>query len=179
MTDASAGLSLYVHVPFCRAVCPYCAFRVLPLKSHDDERVLLAGRAIADEIDVWRASGRFEGRGPVRSVYLGGGTPSLLPAGTIADLLFGIDRAWGIGPDTEVTLEVEPGAYHEGELRLLVDAGVTRFSVGVQSLDDGELAALGRGHGDLAVEVPIPLAVGAHGSSLARPHADEQPAPVR
>jgi oxygen-independent coproporphyrinogen-3 oxidase len=90
---------------------------------------------------------RFPGpRAPLESVYLGGGTPSLLPAADVAALLDHIARRFGIAAGAEVTLEANPGPSDRGDLPGFRAAGVSRISLGVQSLDAAELTALGRRH---------------------------------
>src|SRR5207244_12635524 len=86
------------------------------------------------------------GRPPLRSLYLGGGTPSLLPGVDIARLVAIVERRFGLATDAEVTIEVNPGPDERGNARSLRDAGVTRLSIGAQSLDPTQLARLGRRH---------------------------------
>lgn len=148
---------LYVHVPFCLSVCPYCDF------------VVYGGRAAAGpvsrvgpflgtlhtELDLRADALDTESRlptVPLSSVYLGGGTPSLLRARDVAALLDHIDRRFGIGAHTEVTIEVNPGPADRGDLAGFRSAGVTRVSIGAQSLDAVELRRIGRRHdpGDVA-----------------------------
>jgi coproporphyrinogen III oxidase-like Fe-S oxidoreductase len=94
-------------------------------------------------------------RPPLASLYLGGGTPSLLTAAAIGRLIDLVRRRYGLARDAEVTLEANPGPDERGDAAALRDAGVTRISYGAQSLDDGELRALGRRHraGDVALAV--------------------------
>lgn len=130
--------SLYIHVPFCLSRCRYCAF------YSGEALARLGGYAelLRTEIAVRCRTGLFPG--PVDTVYFGGGTPSLLEPGAVAAILAAVDRAWGIARGAEVSLEVNPvpGPDFDG----LRAAGVTRLSVGVQSLDDSLLSFLGRGH---------------------------------
>ncbi len=129
-------LSVYVHVPFCRSRCGYCAF-------YSGEPL---DRAPAFPGQVVREVGLRQGAsaGPVVTVYLGGGTPCLLGPDGIGRILEAVDRAWGLDPGAEVTVEVNPGA--GADLAGLAAAGVSRISVGVQSLDDRVLGRLGRAH---------------------------------
>ena len=132
------AFSVYVHVPFCRTRCRYCAF-------YSGEPVALLEdypRLVEAEIDIAQRSG--SPRGPARTVYFGGGTPSLLPPEGASRILRAVERAWGIEPDAEVSMEINPGG--STDLPALRAAGVTRASVGVQCLDDGLLAFLGRSH---------------------------------
>jgi oxygen-independent coproporphyrinogen-3 oxidase len=127
---------LYVHVPFCRLVCAYCDF------------VTAGGRA--DAIPRYLAALHAElatrpPAGALRTIYFGGGTPSLLPADDVAALVEAGSRHWGTQPD-EVTLEANPSGREAPDWRDLRDAGVTRVSLGAQSLRDPELRTLARGH---------------------------------
>jgi oxygen-independent coproporphyrinogen-3 oxidase len=133
----SAGL--YVHLPYCASRCGYCAFVVTTDSSSEEGYFAALDREIA-------LAGR-EARG-VRfdTIYLGGGTPSLLSPDRIAQLVGKIRCDFEIEPGAEVTLEANPEDVTAGKRDAWVRAGVTRFSVGVQSFDDRELAAVGRRH---------------------------------
>ncbi len=157
-------VALYVHVPFCVSVCPYCDFVVYAGAATRGPRNRIGSflDAVLAEIDLRAAAldVRFGepgsvGRPQLESVYLGGGTPSLLPPDDIARLLDRADERFGIGERAEVTLEANPGPDERGDPVALRRAGVTRISFGAQSLDDGELRRLGRRHrhGDVAAAV--------------------------
>jgi oxygen-independent coproporphyrinogen-3 oxidase len=139
----TSGLHVYVHVPFCRYRCPYCAFyNVRP--DEDRESAFLDGAA--REIETWRARGAFEAA-PLETLYWGGGTPSRLsPSGTrrLAELSLGVARA---ADDLEWTVEVNPTDVDEDRFAVYRELGVTRLSVGGQSFDAGRLRFLGRDHG--------------------------------
>ena len=147
---AAPPVALYVHIPFCLSVCPYCDFVVYGGATARGAgsripRFLLALRA---ELDL-RADAldeRWPAREPLATVYLGGGTPSLLPAAAIADLLAHVQRRFGLAAGAEVTLEANPGVDDRGDLAGFAAAGVNRISFGAQSLDARELRALGRRH---------------------------------
>jgi oxygen-independent coproporphyrinogen-3 oxidase len=132
------GFGVYVHWPYCARICPYCDFNVYAAKGRD-ERPL--GEAIIADLAGQRAR---SGRRTVGSVFFGGGTPSLMSAGMVARILAEIDRLWGLAPDAEVTLEANPEDFRTFEA--LAQSGVTRLSLGVQALDAGRLAFLGRRH---------------------------------
>ncbi|HEX5465496.1 MAG TPA: coproporphyrinogen-III oxidase family protein [Candidatus Limnocylindrales bacterium] len=185
----AAPRALYIHVPFCVSVCPYCDFVVFPGAAARGPRARLDSyvEAVTTELELRAdaADARFGapvgsgaigdagaiggelraiggelraidgGRPPLRSVYLGGGTPSLLPAGDVARLLATIERRFGLAPGAEVTIEVNPGPDDRGDLAGFRAAGVTRVSIGAQSLDAAELRRLGRRHGpeDVAATV--------------------------
>ena len=154
-----APVALYVHVPFCLSLCPYCDFVVYAGRSARGPaaRVRDYLAALAAELDLRAdaldASGA-EAR-PLRSVYLGGGTPSLLPAAEVARLLDQVRRRFGIEDGAEVTLEANPGPDERGDLTGFAAAGVTRLSLGAQSMEASELRRLGRRHapGDVLAAV--------------------------
>ena len=152
----SAPVALYLHVPFCVSLCPYCDFvvyagasargprnRISPFLAALETEVLLRADAIAARFGPPNTGSRP----PLSSVYLGGGTPSLLPADGIAGLLGLVAERFGIADGAEVTLEANPGPDERGDLGALRRAGVTRLSFGAQSFDPGELRRLGRRHG--------------------------------
>jgi oxygen-independent coproporphyrinogen-3 oxidase len=129
----------YVHVPFCRTKCLYCDFNTYAGKER------LVGEYVAAVCaEVERRAP--EGAGPLRSVYFGGGTPSLLPFGAVRRLVRTLRGAYGVAPGAEVTLEANPGTFGPHYLEGLLAAGVSRLSLGVQSLDDETLRRLARTH---------------------------------
>jgi putative oxygen-independent coproporphyrinogen III oxidase len=173
VTSPPAGL--YVHVPFCVSVCPYCDFVVNAGRATRGpesrvERFVAALevelRLRADALDAtW---GRPGVRPPLETLYLGGGTPSLLLPTTVQRLLTLVRERYGLADDAEVTLEANPGADERGNAKAMLDAGVTRLSIGAQSFDPGELRALGRRHspGDTTVAVREARAAGFRSISL-------------
>jgi oxygen-independent coproporphyrinogen-3 oxidase len=136
-----AGFGVYLHWPFCAAKCPYCDFN-----SHvrhagvDEARFLAAFRA-----EIAHVAARVPGR-EVTSIFLGGGTPSLMRPETVAGLLDAVAAQWSVAPGAEVTLEANPSSVEAGRFRGYRDAGVNRVSLGVQALDDASLKTLGRLH---------------------------------
>lgn len=138
---AGAGFGIYVHWPFCAAKCPYCDFNShVRHKAVDQPRF---ARAFAAELA--RAAAVAPGR-TVRSVFFGGGTPSLMAPATVAAILDAIARHWSLEPDAEITLEANPSSVEAERFAGYRAAGVNRVSLGVQALDDGALKALGRIH---------------------------------
>ena len=130
---------IYVHLPYCASRCGYCAFVVTTDGSSRDRYLEALQRETA--LLVREAEGStFD------SIYLGGGTPSLLPAEAVRRLLEELRRAFRIGPDAEVTLEANPEDVTPEAVRAWKSAGVNRVSVGVQSFEDAELAGVGRRH---------------------------------
>ena len=134
------GLAVYIHWPFCKSKCPYCDFN-----SHVREQV---------EQDRWKAALLRElrtmaGHVPhhrVRSIFFGGGTPSLMPPDTVAALIDEVHALWPMENDVEITLEANPTSVEASTFRDFKQAGVNRVSLGVQSLDGEALKFLGRGH---------------------------------
>jgi oxygen-independent coproporphyrinogen-3 oxidase len=125
---------VYVHVPFCRDHCDYCAFSVAVGQEHLAERY---SRAIERELAVWKDRGVPL---PADTVYLGGGTPSRLPPRLLAEILGSIPRR----PGAEVTMEVNPEDLTDDALAAWVAAGVNRISLGVQATCAHVLAGIGR-----------------------------------
>jgi len=123
--------ALYVHVPYCRHVCPYCDFNVQAAREAP-ERDYTA--ALLTELDAHAAGGDFGGR-TVKTVYVGGGTPSLFSPAAIGALLDAVSRRFGLVPGAEITLEANPGTVDAAHFRGYRKAGVNRLSIGVQSLD--------------------------------------------
>src|SRR5579884_3006726 len=134
----TSPFAVYVHWPFCLSKCPYCDFNSHVRRGGIDEARF--ARAYVTEIAAIAA--RTGGR-TVSSVFFGGGTPSLMQPATVATILEAIARHWTVAPDVEVTLEANPSSV---EARRFRAAGVNRVSLGVQSLDDIALKALGRLH---------------------------------
>src|SRR5437868_13928361 len=136
-----AAFGVYLHWPFCLSKCPYCDFnshvRHAPI---DEERF---ARAFAREIETTAA--RSPGR-KVSSIFLGGGTPSLMRAQTVGAILDSIAKHWRVASDVEVTLEANPTSVEAARFAGYRAAGVNRVSLGVQALDDVSLKMLGRLH---------------------------------
>ncbi len=134
-------LSLYVHVPWCVRKCPYCDFN-----SHEAKNNLAEGEYVAALIrDLELALPQVWGR-RVYSVFIGGGTPSLLSAQAIGDLLTAVRMLLPLDVNAEVTLEANPGTVEAGRFAGYRSAGVNRLSLGIQSFNDAHLKALGRIH---------------------------------
>ena len=170
---AAPPVALYVHVPFCISHCPYCDFVVVAGREARGPANRIAAFAAALEVELQlRADavdtrwGAPASRPPLASVYFGGGTPSLLPAETIACVIALVARRFGLQPDAEITLEVNPGQDERGDARALRDAGVTRLSIGAQSFDTGELRALGRRHSPEDIDATARAARGAGITSI-------------
>jgi oxygen-independent coproporphyrinogen-3 oxidase len=140
MSRVTEPLALYIHWPFCLAKCPYCDFN-----SHVRDRIPQARFAAALRTELSWEAGRL-GRRPLASIFFGGGTPSLMEPATAASLIEDACRLFDPMPDMEITLEANPTSVEAGRLAAFQQAGINRASLGVQSLDDAALAALGRQH---------------------------------
>jgi len=143
-------VALYLHVPFCVSLCPYCDFVVYPgaAARGAGSRIAAFVDALLTEVHLRGdlADARFPDRPPLASVYLGGGTPSLLRPSALTEILSAVRERFGIAAGAEVTLEVNPGPTERGDLAAAAVAGVTRVSFGAQSFTAAELQRLGRRH---------------------------------
>jgi hypothetical protein len=137
--DPSTALGLYVHIPFCAARCPYCDFATAPARSALRSRYL---DALDTEI---RREGERLGRPRVATVFFGGGTPSLLEPAEVARLGAALREAFDLRPD-EATVEANPATLDRARLEAWAALGITRLSLGAQSLSADGLRALGRTH---------------------------------
>lgn len=133
-----SGFGIYVHWPYCAVICPYCDFNVFRARGADPEPLLAA-----IEADLAAHARRF-GKREAQSLFFGGGTPSLLSGAQIARLIEAASRAFGLAADCEITLEANPEDAHLFAEQAA--AGINRFSIGAQALDDPALKALGRHH---------------------------------
>lgn len=142
MSRTNKPLAVYVHIPFCRRKCTYCDF----LSTGGASRVPDAYvKAVLTEWSAWAAQLGQESY-ELASIYLGGGTPSLLEPDHVARLVAAIREVVSTASDCEVTLEGNPDSLTSGKLRGFVDAGINRLSIGVQSFNDQALHVLGRLH---------------------------------
>lgn len=132
--------SLYLHVPFCPQVCPYCDFH--KMLRHEG---LAAAYLERLEQEIEETAERFPG--PLETVYLGGGTPSALEDGELTRVAAALDAAWGLPASLETTLEADPLTFDRHRLSLFRELGFTRLSIGAQSTQDRVLRRLGRSHG--------------------------------
>ena len=139
--SGNKNFGVYVHWPFCLSKCPYCDFNSHVRHAPIDEPRFV--RAFAAEI---AATAARVPRRTVSTIFFGGGTPSLMQPATIAAVLDVIARHWPVAKDVEVTLEANPTSVEATRFQGYRTAGVNRVSLGVQSLDDAALAALGRLH---------------------------------
>ena len=139
--DSATAFGIYVHWPFCAAKCPYCDFN-----SHVRHQPVDQARFAAA---LSRELAHFAAQTPdreVTSVFLGGGTPSLMAPETVSAVLDAVRHLWRVAPEAEVTLEANPSSVEAGRFRGYAQAGINRVSLGVQALDDASLKGLGRLH---------------------------------
>lgn len=134
-------LSLYIHVPWCVRKCPYCDFNSHAIQNEIPESAYL--NALFEDIDqdLALASGRT-----IETVFIGGGTPSLMTGGFYQKLFKGLRERLAFAADAEITLEANPGTLEEGRFEAFRNAGINRLSIGVQSFNPAHLKTLGRIH---------------------------------
>lgn len=133
-------LALYIHIPFCRSKCIYCDFASWPDRENCHEEYL---SALQQELFGWKdALQDYE----VSTLFIGGGTPSILSGEAIAGILADVKSVLPVRADAEITMEANPGTTSPEQLRICRQAGVNRISFGAQSMDDALLKKLGRIH---------------------------------
>lgn len=133
-------LSIYIHIPFCVRKCLYCDFLSAPASGETMEAY---ASCLCREIE---AAGKLYPDYEVRTVFFGGGTPSILKKERICQIMEVLRRAFSLAEDAEITIEVNPGTVDADKLAAYYAAGINRLSIGVQSLQENELQALGRIH---------------------------------
>lgn len=132
--------SLYIHIPFCTAKCSYCSFNSYSGLEGLRERYV---EAVCDEMALVASCGYT---GPLKTVFFGGGTPSVLSRHLLRKVLGAISSYFSLDSDGEVSMEINPGTVDPAKLDCLLEAGMNRISFGVQSFDDKELGRIGRIH---------------------------------
>jgi oxygen-independent coproporphyrinogen III oxidase len=142
MTHIPKAISLYIHIPFCVRKCNYCDFYSIPFDS------ALADAYVKALCVEWGQSKKeyYLEHTPVQSIYFGGGTPSLLSVGQWQELKRGLIDNLTVAPDLEWTVECNPDSFTEEKALLWHSMGVTRLTIGIQSLNDDELRCIGRPH---------------------------------
>ena len=181
---APIPLSIYVHIPWCVRKCPYCDFNSHALREELPESAYVD--ALMADLDA-ELPGIWGRR--IESVFIGGGTPSLFSPEALDRLLQGIRQRLPLRPDTEVTLEANPGTFEQARFREFRALGINRLSIGIQSFDDEMLERIGRIHNGFearrAVEIAhqagfdnlnLDLMFGLPGQSRAQARADVQQA---
>ncbi|MBH0178375.1 MAG: radical SAM family heme chaperone HemW [Nitrospira sp.] len=142
--QSQRDLGIYLHIPFCRQRCHFCAF-YLEVAGTDRgmDRIDAFRLALAQEIELYRRQGSIGSR-PLQSVYFGGGTPTALPATQLVALLQLVRTAWPIQASAEITVEAHPSTVTPADLNILADAGFSRISFGAESMDEQDFALIGR-----------------------------------
>jgi oxygen-independent coproporphyrinogen III oxidase len=136
MSGYGAAHSLYIHIPFCARKCVYCDFYSIP---YDESLAHSYVTSLIGELELVK-----EDAGELKTVYLGGGTPTTVSTLALIRLLRKIRELFVIASDAEISIEANPGTITRESVEALVGAGISRMSIGLQSFDDNELKALGR-----------------------------------
>jgi oxygen-independent coproporphyrinogen-3 oxidase len=156
--ELPAGQGLYLHIPFCASICPYCDFSVL--KGDRDRRQRFVG-ALRAEIELYQGyPGRFD------TIYFGGGTPSILEPGQLEAILEALSESFDISEDAWISLEANPEDIDEPSLGAWHRLGVKTLSLGVQSFDAHDLSFLGRSHSPEGAERSVRMALSADFDSV-------------
>lgn len=152
MLSSSIPLSLYIHIPWCVKKCPYCDFN-----SHaKTDAIALPEEQYIEALlrDLQNDRAYVEDR-PLKSLFFGGGTPSLFSPASIEKIIQGVDRFFRLSIDAEITLEANPGTLEHRQFKDYVQAGINRVSLGAQSFQDDKLKSLGRIHSHAEIEKAI------------------------
>lgn len=144
MSDSPA--SAYIHIPFCRRRCFYCDFPISVLGNQGRGETSGTVGRYADWVGDEMAATPKLNEHPLQTVFFGGGTPSLLSVSQVETLLDRLNRRFGLAPDAEISMEMDPGTFDLEHLRGYLSAGINRLSLGVQALDDAILERCGRYH---------------------------------
>jgi len=131
---------IYIHIPFCKQACTYCDFHFITSLRRKDEMIA----AMCKEIEMRKDF--FSGDVSIQSVYLGGGTPSILDRNNLNEIFSTLKQYFHIDKDAEITLEANPDDLKAEKLNEFRDLGINRLSIGIQSLDDRELKWMNRSH---------------------------------
>jgi len=144
-SNKTGDLSLYIHIPFCKSTCLYCAF---PRFASQTAKIQPYIECLHSEI---RANSSKYDSIPVKSIYFGGGTPSYIEPRHIKNILQTVTQSFRIAPEAEITIESNPESLTETNLSEYLQAGINRFSMGAQSLNEKTLRKIGRPHGSMEI----------------------------
>lgn len=144
MTDSPAAA--YVHIPFCRRRCFYCDFPISVLGNHQRGETSGTVASYVDSVCKEIATTPKLNEHPLKTVFFGGGTPSLLSVHQLEKILTQLNHHFGVAPDAEISMEMDPGTFDLEHLQGYLTAGVNRISLGVQALNDTTLESCGRYH---------------------------------
>src|SRR5579863_9716026 len=159
------SFSLYIHIPYCQSKCPYCDFNSHAAASwpeQDYTRALIAEMRRRHDAPPWAGE-------PVKTIFFGGGTPSLFASGSIGTLIEEAERLFGFENPVEITLEANPGTVDANKLSGMRAAGVNRISFGAQSFNPAILKFLGRIHSAAETRAAVEMA---HRAGFARLNLD-------
>lgn len=145
------SLGIYIHIPFCSSLCPYCDFYKVRADGELAEKNTEAAMRVAASFS------HTYGRHPVDTIYFGGGTPSAIPGELIARMINSVRENFDVTPDCEITVECNPSSDLETFIPAVAAAGVNRVSLGLQSAADGERRALGRASGAERVKQAVDI----------------------
>ena len=158
--SALPPLSLYIHFPWCEKKCPYCDFNSHQVKSPGFDEARYINALLADlQTELPRVWGR-----KVHTIFIGGGTPSLLSAKGMQHLLSSVRALLPLEADAEITMEANPGSVEAEKFAGFADSGINRVSLGIQSFNDLQLKALGRIHNESEAKRAIEIAMRYFGS---------------
>ena len=145
--------SAYIHIPFCRRRCYYCDFAITPIgdRALPENSPMIAEYTdhLLQEIRHFAPhprTGEHPARSPLKTLFFGGGTPSLLPTDQLDRILYTLETHYGFAPDIEISMEIDPGTFDLPRLRTWKALGINRYSLGIQSIHDSHLETLGRSH---------------------------------
>jgi oxygen-independent coproporphyrinogen III oxidase len=142
--QSQRDIGLYLHIPFCRQRCHFCAFYLeVAGTNQGTARMDAFCLALAQEIEIHHRQDSIGNR-PLQSIYFGGGTPTALPAAQLVSLLQLLQAAWPIQASAEITVEAHPSTVTPTDLKILADAGFTRISFGAESMDERDFTSIGR-----------------------------------
>ncbi len=134
------SLSIYIHYPFCKSKCPYCDFNSHIFQQINEEKFL---QSYLNELHYFAP--QLKNR-QVKTIFFGGGTPSLMPTYFVEKILAAISQIWNINKNCEITLEANPTSFEANKFKDFKAAGINRLSIGIQALNDVDLKFLGREH---------------------------------
>ena len=148
-----APRSAYIHIPFCHRRCFYCDFTVIPLGDKIESIDGVGSKTINEYLFFLKKEIlSIKHKSPLSTIYIGGGTPSVLDPAQIKDLINVFESNYGIDNGAEITMEIDPASFNKNDLMGFIRAGVNRFSLGAQSFNDNLLEKAGRRHGFKDIE---------------------------
>ncbi len=144
-------IGLYIHIPFCKQKCYYCDFCSYANKLNMQEKYI---NSIIKEIKNIKDKGKYL----IKTIYIGGGTPSIVDSDKIAKIIFEIKNDFKLSKEVEITIEANPGTVTEEKIEKYIECGINRLSIGLQSANDSILKEIGRIHSYMEFERAYELA---------------------